>query len=202
MMDDETYKRWLKEYISDLDINNIEYLSLTEDELNFFIMNNYLDYITLRLVSRKGDPYRPIGLTYLAFDNIKTNNSYEKSKRYLIGVCTNKKGTKTIISCIKYFSEYYHMDTGEPLTFIATIETNEYFRNKGLCKQIIDKLPNYVNMNQPLIITEESPMGRVCKTISLVSDSLLKNGFIERIQTVGEFTNEYYQNQLRRLLDK
>ena len=55
---------------------------------------------------------------------------------------------------------------------------------------------------EPLIITEESPMGKVCRTISLVSDSLLRNGFIERIQTVGEFTNEYYQNQLRRLLDK
>ena len=55
-------------------------------------------------------------------------------------------------------------------------------------------------MNQPLIITEESPMGKVCRTISLVSDSLLRNGFIERIQTVGEFTNEYYQNQLRSLV--
>ena len=202
MVDKSVFRRWVKEYIQDLDLSKIEYITLTEEELKEFFIDNYFDEETQAFVSREGDKYRPIGLTFIAFDNLVTNSSYEKSKKYLLGVCKNNKGTKTIVSSIKYFDEYYHMDEGDPLTFIATIETNQFFRNMGLCKKIIEQFSLQINMCQPLIITEESPLGKTCKVINHVKNSLYDKGYNERVQTVGEFTNEYYNNQLRMLLNK
>ena len=200
-IDDETFNRWKNDFIDDINVEDIEYITVDERQLQAFIMENYLDKQTWRLVSRQLDPYRPIGLTYLTFDNIVTNNPYEKEKKYILGVCTNKKGTKTILSILKYIDNYVYSESySVPQTFLCSVEVNEFFRQRGLCGQIMEVFARQINKNNPLLLTEESVMGRRCKTINMVKGALQRNGFDQTIRTFGEFTNEYYHNQLQMLL--
>jgi len=201
MVEEKTFKRWIREYIDDVDINNIEYVTFTEEELESFILENYMDTMNYRLVSRQNDPYRPIGLVYLSFNEIKTNNPYEKEKRYLIGICKNKKGKKTIISVLKYFDNYiYSQSFTTPLTFFASVEVNEYFRNHGLCRNIINIFSKQVNKENPILITEESILGSIYGTTRMLRDSIQKNGLNIPVKTISEFTKEYYEKQLKRFL--
>ncbi len=203
MIDDSIFNRWKKEYIEGINLENIEYLTLTEKELELFVRENYFDQTTNKLISRQLDSYRPIGLTYLSFDSIVSSSPYEVEKTYLIGVCTNQKGTKTILSVIKYVDNFlYYENYTIPQTFFGYVEVNDFFRQKGLCKQIIDVFAKQINPNNPVLITEESVLGRRCKTINMVKSSLIQNGFTQSIKSFGEFTREYYDNRLQMLLEQ
>ena len=67
MIANQIYYRWKSEYIDDVDLNEIEYLNLTAEELNKFLHDNYLDETICGYVSDQRLTTKPIGLIYLDY---------------------------------------------------------------------------------------------------------------------------------------
>ena len=62
-------KKWIYEYIENLDINNIEWLNLNYKELYEFLLENYYDNEIQEFANINYDrffDYNPIGLRYIA----------------------------------------------------------------------------------------------------------------------------------------
>ena len=196
-MEEKLFQRWKYDYIEDLDIDKIEYISLSIDELDKFFMDNYLDKETWKFVSEKDCHYRPIGLIYLNYDNYRNVNTHDKEKRYLLGITTNNKGTKTILSVMNYSDKYYVFeDQVEPITYINTIETNSYYKNKGLYKSLVKNMIRFINPNQHILTTLESDEGKLCSTHKILCEILKENGFNKTINVLGRVNVEEYHNLL------
>ncbi len=192
-MDNKMILKWQKEYIDNINIDNISYLNLTPNELRDFFFDNYLDTKEWTFVTDSiNHSYRPIGLLYLNYDNFDEKNKYEINKRYLIGVVNNNKGKKTIVSCIKYCFDYdFYENQVIHLNYFMTVEVNKYFRGKGLCKDIIKEYTKYIDYNNPLIITLESEMGKLCSTHNIITNNLRENGYEQDIRSIADCSQEY-----------
>lgn len=94
------YKKWLHNYIDNVDITNIEWLNLNQKELSVFFNNNYYDEKEYAFVF---DGYYtvPFGLHYLTF------NSFNYSYNCLLGVVDNNIGKKTIVAAMVYDEDLY-----------------------------------------------------------------------------------------------
>lgn len=192
MVDERLFKKWKKQYIDNVDLSNIEYLDLSPEELRQFLYENYLDQSSWTYVSSEKFAARPIGLVYLDYDFFDLKNPYEKNKRFLIGVVKNNINKKTIVSIFKYSSEYYFFKEQKiPLTYIMSVEVNNYFRNKGLFKQLVNESLNHINLEYPVIITLESEMGHLVGTHNIIKTIYRQNGFDKDIRSIGECTEEY-----------
>lgn len=194
MIDDIIFNRWKSEYIDNVDLDNIEYLNLTPNELSKFLHDNYLDKSTLGYVSSQELSSKPIGLVYLDYAFLKSLSPNEKEKRFLIGIVSNNKGTKTIVSVFKYYKKYFFSKEQKiPLTYILSVEVNEFFRKKGLYKKLIFESLNYINQNNPVIITIESEIGCEIGTINIIKDIYYSNGFDRDIRSIGECDKNYIE---------
>lgn len=165
------YKKWLHNYIDNVDIINIEWLNLDRDELNSFFNNNYYD--DKENIFVVDDDFNvPFGLYYLTF------NSFDDRYNYLLGVADNNIGKKTIVAAIVYLDEYYFFDDQIiPVTYISTVEVNSYFRNNGIYKRMCDQIVKIINPNQHLVISKESEMGKMCGVVKNLDKALHNNGF-------------------------
>lgn len=183
--------RWMEEYIEDIDINNIEWISLSYEELGMFLKENYYDILDKRYVSDKiinSSNIIPIGMNYLYYTN--TRNDY----KYVLGVVKNKRKKYTIISAVSFLDDVYLFNNQEkPITYLCFIEVNFYFRKKGImqktCKALCDFIPN----NQDIVISKESEMGKKCNSFSTVYNSLLNNYFTVNILREEEVNNKNYK---------
>ena len=130
-------------------------------------------------------------------DNYRNVNTHDKEKRYLLGITTNNKGTKTILSVMNYSDKYYVFeDQVEPITYINTIETNSYYKNKGLYKSLVKNMIRFINPNQHILTTLESDEGKLCSTHKILCEILKENGFNKTINVLGRVNVEEYHNLL------
>lgn len=194
MINDIIFNKWKSEYIDDVDLDNIEYLNLTPNELNKFLNDNYLDKSIFGYVSSQEFSSKPIGLVYLDYAFLNSQSQYEKEKRFLIGIVSNNKGTKTIISVFKYYDKYFFTKEQKiPLTYILSVEVNEFFRKKGLYKKLIFESLNHINPNNPIIITIESEIGCEIGAINIIKDIYYSNGFDRDIRSIAECDKSYIE---------
>ena len=191
MINDQLFNKWKHEYIDDLNLDNIEYLDLSQDELYMFLDDNYIDKATNSYASNQKLTNTPIGLVFLNH-YLRSDNSIEK--RYLIGVANNNKGTKTIISVFKYCNNYYFFEEQKvPLTYIISIEVNQYFRDMGHFNRIVLESLNHIDINNPVITTVESEMGSRIGTIRKLKEIYYNNGFDKDIRRISESNDEYIE---------
>ena len=171
------YRKWINEYIENVDLSKIEWLKLNNDELEKFYEKNYLDIDEYRYVSdNKFIFFTPIGLNYLSFD------CDDSKYNYLLGIVDNNIGKKTIVSAMVYLDKYYVFEEQEvPLTYISSVETNYYFRNKGLYKKLCNEIINFINPYQHVLISNESDMGRKYGVIEKLRSTLISCGFEGRV---------------------
>ena len=192
MIDNALFNKWKKEYICNINLDNIEYLELTTDELLKFLNDNYLDNDTFSYVSNQDDPSKPIGLTYLDYNFLNYKNPYENEKRFLIGTVSNNKGKKTIVSVFKYYKNYFFSNNQKvPLTYILSIEVNEFFRTNGLCKKTLIESLNHINLDNPIITTLESDIGYEIGVINIMKKIYYNHGFNKDIRSIGEYDETY-----------
>ena len=173
-------EKWIKEYIENIDLKNIEWIKLNSTELNEFFKKNYLDKGLCEYVCNKVDNLypTPLGMHYLNF--CSPINFPQCS--FLLGVVDNIVGKKTIVCSITYFDEYFTFaDQIEPLTYISTIEVNSFFRNQGLCKRIFEIFFDFINPNQYILTSQLSLLGRECKVYDILIKSAIKKGFEKSI---------------------
>ena len=194
MIKNHIYNRWKSEYIDGVDLDDIEYLNLTADELNKFFDENYIDETIWGYVSDQKLTTKPIGLVYLDYQLFNLKNPFEKEKKYLIGVVKNKKGKKTIVSVFKYCNNYFFFkDQKIPLTYLLSVEVNSFFREKGLFNKIVLESLNHINIEHPVIITIESEMGARIGTINKIKNIYYSHGFDRDIRCVNEYDDEYIE---------
>ena len=182
MEQNDIYK-WIREYTLGIDISNIEWMLLDNNETRQFFEDNYLDSETWNYATDDLIDHKPVGLHYLSFNRDCVN------MKHLIGVCKNMIGKKTIIACITYVDDYrIFCDQGKPLTYLITAEVNKYFRNKGLSKVLFDAFAKVINPDLHLLSTPESEMGSECHVFETLRQSLLNNGFDKSI-TIDDHTD-------------
>ena len=171
---EEKYKH---EYNDDIDISKIEWIKLSADELKEFYDENYFDKENNRYVTSDRYYYliNPLGFNYLS---LNPNKSYD----YLLGVTENSIGKKTILVALTYMDKYYRYPMQTiPLTYLITIETNEFFRNKGLFNEFCNNLINFINPNQHILATKESDIGEKVHVIDREKITLIEHGYTKEI---------------------
>ena len=185
-MEKKDVYRWIRDYTHCLNLNNIEWLVLSEKELHEFFYKNYLDDKTWTFVTDNCFIRQPLGMPFMRYDFGNLNN------KYFIGVCQNIIGKKTIIGCINYRENHrIFTDQKIPLTYILTIEVNTFFRNKGISKKLCRAFGDYINPNQHVLSTPLSDMGRECKIFDTLKHGLIDSGFSKSI-TLNEEDNYIY----------
>lgn len=169
-------EKWEKDYIKDIDLTKIEWVNLNNEQLMKFYDENYLDKQEWQYVSNKDTWGTPLGLRYLSFRHQNLNYNF------LLGLVKNNVNKKTIVTAMIYETEYFIFKNQDiPVTFISTVETNLYFRNKGLFKQLCNELLNFINPSQHIIVTRETDMGSKCNVLNTLKESLFRNGFDKTI---------------------
>ena len=80
----------------------------------------------------------------------------ESISNYFVGYTNNPSGGKTILGVFTYsLNSLNNLET----TYVQTVETNMFYRGRGILKEMV-KAFNNVQLNNPIIITDESDMGQ------------------------------------------
>lgn len=170
--------KWIYDYIKDIDLSNIKWVKFNVNELDSFYQENYLDKDVWQYVYTQNNSsfISPLGLHYLAFDY------YRDEYNFLLGIVDNNVGKKTIVAAMVYLENYYLFENQNvPLTYISTIETNLYFWNKGIYKNLCEVVINFINPNQHVLISRESVVGEKHHVVKKLKDALVNNGFEKTI---------------------
>ena len=189
-------KKWMYEYIENLDINNIEWLNLNYKELYEFLLENYYDNEVQEFANINYDrffDYNPIGLRYIDVGIVRYRSDLENiNNNFLLGVTKNNKGTKTILSDVEYNNNYMlYNNQINKITHIIAAETNSFYRNKGLYKLLMNKLTDYIDLSKNILCTNESSMGIEYHTFETFCNILKDKGFNKDIRMEMDINSEY-----------
>ena len=184
-------EKWIKEYIENVNLDNIEWVKMNSTEFSSFLDKNYLDRETWEYVcdEKSSNLYKKVlGMTFLEYDELPSYDSYDM----VLGLVNNNINKKTIIGAVKYIDKFYlFRDQKEPVTYIVTVEINSFFRNQGIYKKMVNELSNFIDFNYKILITGETDLGRKCNVITNLSESLRNNGFKNLIIENGINTNTF-----------
>ena len=173
--------KWVRDYIDNIDISNIEWIKLNCEELDDFFEENYLDRVEWEYVlDEDANSLFPIllGLSYLTLNNPRSELSYN----FLLGVVNNNIGKKTIVSDIIYLDEYFIFGNQTiPFTYIASVEVNTYFRNRGITRKMYGAFFQIVRPNQHVLTSMLSDMGKRYNLLEITKQVALENGFDKQI---------------------
>ncbi len=198
-------EKWVKEYIEDVDLNKIKWVKLNATELKEFFDENYYDEYNFEYVQDM-TTNKLLGMTFL---NIQSYNyisfhclENEQTYNYLLGIVDNSIGKKTIVGAIIYLDNYLMFnDQDKPFTYISTIEVNSYFRNKGIFKKMCEVFFDYINLDQHILTSEQTEIGRKCNVFEILKKTLLSKNFQNIIveddhqKTVLEIYNIFFSKQ-------
>lgn len=187
---------WYENYIEGANIDDIRYLNLSDVELKeFYQENGYIPkdgYFTLADDGTFGW-VAPRGMHYLSFDNMY-------GMKYIVGVANNSANKMTIISALSFMDDYkLFTDQVKYITYFSTVETNVYFRNMGLFKDLIKNSYGFINPKQNILISSESVMGRRCNVHRNIVDIYRNMGFNMDIRSDG---NDFDENSYYEILKK
>ena len=160
------FSKYYKDYINGVSIDNIEFKTFNYDELFKFLKKNYYDLEFNKNVYWEPDGFMaPFGLYYL--DLIASSNDFS----YMLGLVDNSKGAKTIVFCLVYDLDYGLVDEEEnKVGYISTIETNYFFRNKGILNIAFEELKRLFKNNEILIVSPESIKEEKISIFKRISD--------------------------------
>ena len=181
--------KWYKDYIEGIDVNNIKWINITDKELIDFYIQKYIDENGNYVFSRDFDNNTPIGMYYIRFSRLP-------GFKYVLGLVENNIGKNTIVSSLSYIDDYVMFNNqNRYITYLSTIETNKYFRNMGLCNQLLKNIVNYIPFDQNILYSVLSPMGRKCNLDKRITNIFRESGFELDIRsdTNGFDRSEYYE---------
>ena len=182
--------KWQKQYIAEIDLKKIQWLSLTEEKYFDFLKENYFDEEQLQYVSNGEVPF---GMHYIGF------GSNTDDCQYLLGIVPNKINKKTIVAACMYYKSYYlFIDQSYPFTYISTIETNEFFRSRGLCRQLCEEISHILNDKTILLCSAESQDGKKHHVLQILKDSIKKEGLTIPILSDKDIEEKSYQKYIHK----
>lgn len=159
------FSKYYKDYINGVSIDKIEFKKFNYDELFEFLKENYYDDEFNKNVYWEPDGFMsPFGLYYL--DLIASSNDFS----YMLGLVDNSKGTKTIVFCLVYDLDYGLVDEAEnKVGYISTIETNYFFRNKGILNVALEYVKELFKNSEILVLSPESITGEKISMFKRIS---------------------------------
>ena len=149
----------LVNYIVDFKLEDISWRSLTKEEMEIFLLDNYCvdnNYHTW-------DNGSILGMHYLQW--------YLYTDKYFIGTVKNNIGKETIVGCISYFN--YHKIYGN-VNYISTVEINYFYQGMGLLNEMYKNFINELDFDKDIMITNESMIGRERHVINNLEKTLKK----------------------------
>lgn len=181
-MNRNEFNKYYRDYILGVDLNNIEFRSFTYDELLKFLDENYYDNDFNKAVYWQPDGFTaPFGMYYLDYVSSPVDSIY------MLGLVNNQKGTKTIVFCMIYDKTYGPIDEPEDkIGYISFIETNYFFRNKGVFKTSLLKIKEVFKDYATVVISPESVTGSKISIIQRLTELLG-----DEVQVMGE--EEYFE---------
>lgn len=190
--DNQKYNKWCKGYIKGVDLSKIEWKRFSYDELMKFYYCNYFDddYQSFVIERDEYNSFLPFGMKYL------TINPTNAREQYILGLCDNNVGTKTIVACVIYDPCYiFDVDTLTPVTYIKTVETNGFFQNKGVFNEMCKQLISFINSNLDVVITPEDSMGKLAHVIDHIKENLISYGFQQEVICEYDLTEKYLEKK-------
>ena len=188
-----TYK-WTRDYTLGVNLNKIEWIVLNPEELQKFYYDNYLDFDLWNYATDDIINHKPVGMHYLSF------SQEGPDKKYLLGICDNKIGKKTIVACVSYVENYkIYTNQTVPLTYLCTAEVNKYFRKKGLTRVMFNEFAKVIKPNQHFLSTPESESGHRCHIFNILKECLINSGFDKSISLYDldfDIYSEDYRNMI------
>ena len=83
---------------------------------------------------------------------------------------------------IIYLDEYFLFENQiEPFTYIASVEVNTYFRNRGITRKMYGAFFQIVRPNQHVLTSMLSDMGKRYNLLEITKQVALENGFDKQI---------------------
>lgn len=154
-MNRREFNKFYKDYVYNVDIDNIEYRCFTYNELLEFLKSNYYDDELNKYVCWQPDGFNaPFGMYFLDF------MPYSEDLSYLLGFSKNSKGTNTIVFCMIYDRNYASVnDDNKKISYIDKVETNYFFRNRGIFTKSLNYIREVLKDNNIVVISPESVMG-------------------------------------------
>ena len=183
------YDRWYQEYIEDIDLANIKWIKLNASELIEFYDENYYDQESksYALSTEKNSIIvSPFGLSITSIYSDQTNSDYT----HVLGIVPNKKGKYTIVAKAKINEHYKYLDEVPECTYIDYIETNSFFRRRGLFKETVKALSKLIDSTKDIILTPETEMGSLCRTTDHLRQILIANNHCGKVKTESEIHDE------------
>ena len=178
-------KKWLNDYIVPLDKEKIIWLNLDSNDFTNFLEENYKDD-DKNIVWYNSQLYNVLGMKYLSFGNIIPGYNY------LIGVIPNNIDKFTIIAYACYSkNRFFEVGQKKAVNWLQTIETNAFYKKKGLFKMINELLYNYIDQSKDFITTDEFDDGILCHTIKRIKDALVNQGYQGEFYINTEIPKEY-----------
>lgn len=189
-MDKNIIEKWKQQY-NNVNLNTLQWVVMNTYDLLEFYDKNYVDEELDETVSEDIVHYNALGMYYLPMRKESID------MRYLIGMCDNSIGKKTLIACISYLENYkLFADQVVPLTYLCTCEVNKYFRNIGISKIMFDEFAKVIRPNQHFMCTPQSEKGELCHVHKNLYNSLINSGFEKSIilntDTSSILTSEYH----------
>ena len=149
-------EKYYSNYIVDINLDNIKFKTFTYNELMAFLLLNYYDINNNCVVGWEIDGFiHPLGMKYLEFSIPCKDNSY------ILGLVDNEAGKKTIAFCMEYNDNYEtYLEDEEKTVYITFIETNYYFKRKGVLKKAFEYIKKEFIKYSSVILTSMSDEGK------------------------------------------
>lgn len=181
----ERLRKWFEDYIVPLDIENIAWLNLTGEEMQKFLIENYVDENSNYVCVSNSIIYNVLGMKYLSFYNVIPQFNY------IVGVIPNRVGKKTIVSCLCYEkNRIWDINQENLVNFIQNIETNIFYRYQGLFSTLITKIISCIDLSKDLVISDEEDDGLDIHTIDRITEVLRSQGYDKNITSYTSFKSK------------
>ena len=181
------FNKYYRDYIMNVNLDEMEFKRFTYKELVEFLKKYYYDEELNKFVYWQPDGFTtPFGMYYLDF------TTYAEDVSYLLGLVNNSKGGKTIAFCMVYDNSYGPMDeVDNKVGYINTIETNYFFRNKGVLKKSLIHIRDIFSNHNLLVTSPESITGGKVSMIKRIREL-----FGETLKVIDE--DEYFDSLAKR----
>ena len=153
-------KRIILDYIKEFKLEDITWKSLTKEEMNKFLLDNY--YINNNFITWDTS-VTIFGMHYLQW--------HLYTDKYFIGTIKNNVDKETIVGCISYFN--YHKIYGN-VNYISTVEINYFYQGMKLLNELYKNFINELDFDKDIMITNESMIGRERHVINNLEKTLKK----------------------------
>lgn len=179
----------ISKYIPPLDYNKITWSVFTSSEYMNFLEKNYsIGSLWLGQEDFESDSIIPLGLSYSTFD-LKLDDAM-----YLVSYIKNDMEKYTILTCLCYYENYILTKNQiNMITFASYVETNSFYRNRGLFNLTLEEFVKRSKINPYVITTNESYMGSIYQTVRHLKDILKKEKYILDVRSFKEIDSEYLE---------